>query len=85
MGKIRKRELLRLQKAQKKSHYKLTRKNYRQTDAYIHLTHSDRMTFIEKVADLVRSPSFARLFGEAIDKIHFDPKKSKLSLDLSSG
>lgn len=81
VGKIRKRELLRLQKAQKKSHYKQTRKNYRQTDAYIHLTHSQRMAFIEEIADLVGSLSFARLFGEAIDKIHFDPNKSKLSLD----
>lgn len=81
VGKIRKGVLLRLQKTQKKSHYKQTRKNYRQTDAYVHLTHSERMAFIEEVADLVGSLSFARLFGEAIDKIHFDPNKSKLSLD----
>jgi hypothetical protein len=81
VAKIRKKELLRLQKSQKKAHYKQTRKNYRQTDAYIHLTHSERMSFIEEVADLVGSLSFARLFGEAIDKIHFNPNKSKLALD----
>ena len=81
VSKIRKKELLRLQKSQKKAHYKQTRKNYRQTDAYVHLTHSERIAFIEEVADLVGSLSFARLFGEAIDKIHFDPNKSKLTLD----
>lgn len=81
VGKIRKRELLKLQKSQNKSHYKQTRKNYRHTEAYIHLTHSERMAFIEEIADLVGSFSFARLFGEAIDKIHFDPNKSKLSID----
>jgi len=81
VGKMRKKELFRLQKSQKKAHYKQTRKNYRQTDAYIHLTHAERMSFIEEVADLVGSLSFARLFGEAIDKIHFDPNKSKLTLD----
>lgn len=81
VGKMQKRELLRLQKTQKKSHYKQTRKNYRQTDAYIHLTYSERISFIEEIADLVGSLSFVRLFGEAIDKIHFDPNKSKLSLD----
>lgn len=81
VGKLRKRELLKLQKAQKPKHYKQTRKNYRQTDAYIHLTHAERMAFIEEVADLVGSFSFARLFGEAIDKIHFDPNRSKLSVD----
>ncbi len=84
VGKIRKRELLKLQKSKRKAHYKQTRKNYRQTDAYIHLTHSERMSFIEEIADLVGSLSFARLFGEAIDKIHFDPTKSKLSIDEQS-
>jgi len=81
VSKIRKKELLRLQKSQTKAHYKQTKKNYRHTDAYIHLTHLERVTFIEAVADLVGSFTFARLFGEAIDKIHFDPKKSKLTLD----
>ncbi len=84
VGKIRKRELLKLQKSQRKAHYKQTRKNYRQTDAYIHLTHSERMSFIEEIADLVGSLPFARLFGEAIDKIHFDPTKAKLSIDEQS-
>jgi hypothetical protein len=81
VSKIRKRELLKLQKSQNKTHYKQTRKNYRHTEAYVHLTHSERMAFIEEIANLVGSFSFARLFGEAIDKIHFDPNKSKLSVD----
>lgn len=79
--KIRKRNLLKLQKTQNKKHYKQTRKNYRQTEPYIHLTHAERMEFVEEIADLIGSLSFARLFGEAIDKIHFDPSKSKLTVD----
>ncbi len=79
--KIRKQELLRLQKSKNKNHYKQTKKNYKQTLAYIHLTYQERVSFIEEIADLVGSFSFARLFGEAIDKIHFNPNKSKLSVD----
>lgn len=79
--KIRKSELLKLQKSKNKVHYRQTRKNYRQTQAYIHLTYKERTAFIEEIADLIGSLSFARLFGEAIDKIHFDPNKSKLSVD----
>ncbi len=79
--KIRKQELLRLQKSKNKNHYKQTKKNYKQTLSYIHLTYQERVSFIEEIADLVGSFSFARLFGEAIDKIHFNPNKSKLSVD----
>lgn len=79
--KIRKSELLKLQKSKNHKHYKQTRKNYRQTEAYIHLTHTERVAFIEEIADVIGSLSFARLFGEAIDKVYFDPNKSKLSLD----
>ncbi len=51
--KLRKAELLKLQKSHNKNHYKQTKKNYRQTDAYIHLTHNDRTAFIYELADLV--------------------------------
>lgn len=79
--KLRKIELLRLQKGQNKSHYRQTRKNYRQTEAYIHLTHNERITFIQELADLVGSWTFARLFAECINKIHFDPTRTKQSVD----
>jgi hypothetical protein len=79
--KIRKAELLKLQKSQNRSHYKQTRKNYRQTEAYIHLTHDERIEFIQKLADLVGSWKFARLFAECINKIHFDPNRAKQTID----
>ncbi len=79
--KIRKAELLKLQKSQNKSHYKQTRKNYRQTEAYIHLTYDERVSFIQELADLIGSWKFARLFAECINKIHFDPIRAKQTID----
>jgi Protein of unknown function (DUF3800) len=79
--KLRKAELLKLQKSPNKSHYKQTRKNYRQTEAYIHLTYNERIAFIRELADLVGKWSFARLFAECINKIHFDPIRAKHSVD----
>jgi hypothetical protein len=79
--KLRKVELLKLQKSQNKSHYKQTRKNYRQTEAYIHLTHSERIAFIQELADLIGCWSFSRLFAECINKIHFDPTRTQQSVD----
>jgi hypothetical protein len=79
--KIRKAELLKLQKSQAKSHYKQTRKNYRQTEAYIHLTLEERVSFIQELADLVGSWSFARIFAEGVDKIHFDPSRATQTVD----
>jgi hypothetical protein len=79
--KIRKTEILKLQKSQNRSHYKQTRKNYRQTEAYIHLTYEERISFIQELADLVGSWSFARLFAECINKIHFDPNRTSQSVD----
>lgn len=81
VSKIRKTELLKLQKSPNRNLYKQTRKNYKQTDAYIHLTHAERITFIQELADLVGNWSFARLFAECVDKIYFDPIKSKESVD----
>lgn len=82
--KLRKAELLKLQKSQNKSHYKQTRKNYRQTEAYIHLTHNERIAFIQELADLVGSWSFSRLFAECINKIHFDPARAQQTVDEQS-
>lgn len=79
--KVRKAELLKLQKTSNAGLYKQTRKNYRQTEAYIHLTHNERICFIQELADLVGCWSFARLFAECIDKVHFDPVRAKQSVD----
>lgn len=81
VDKIRKIELLKLQKTPNKTHYKQTRKNYRQTDAYIHLTLAERISFVQELADLVGSWSFARLFAECVNKIHFDPIRAKQTID----
>jgi hypothetical protein len=81
VNKLRKIELLKLQKSQNKSHYKQTKKNYRQTDAYIHLNYDERLAFIQELADLIGKWSFARLFAECVNKIHFDPTRTQQSVD----
>jgi hypothetical protein len=47
------------------------RKNYRKTDAYIHLTLDQRMDFLRQLADLIGSWGNTRLFCHAIDKTSF--------------
>jgi hypothetical protein len=79
--KIRKAELLSLQRSSKKDHYKQTRKNFKQTEAYIHLTLNDRLSFIRDLADLIGGWKHARIFAECINKIHFDPLRAKQSVD----
>ena len=80
--KLRKAELLRLQKSSvSQKLYKRTRKSYRKTESYIHLSYTERKDFINKVATCVGEWGFARLFAECIDKIHFDPVRAGLSAD----
>jgi hypothetical protein len=79
--KIRKSELLRLQKSHKTNKlYHQTKKNYKQTSSYIHLTFEDRKKFIEDLSKVVSGWGFARIFAECIDKIFFDPSKSSQSI-----
>lgn len=68
--------LLRLQQQQKSKAYRQARKNYRQTEAYIHLTRDERRQLVQEIADAVSGWGFARLFAECIDKIYFDPSKT---------
>ncbi len=85
VNKLRKTELLKLQKnPAKKSSFKQVKKNYKQTEAYIHLTYAERISLLQELADLVGNWSFARLFAECIDKVHFDPVRAKLSVDEQS-
>ena len=67
INKYRMRELYRLQKTNHKM-YKQTKKNYKLTLPYVHLTYRQRFNFIEKIANEVASWSFASLFAECIDK-----------------
>ena len=68
-------ELLRVQKENNKR-YKQVRKNYRQTDAYIHLTLAERQEIVKELANLIAGWGVVRLFAECIDKVHFDPVRA---------
>ena len=65
-------ELLRLQRTNRRQ-FKQTQKNYRKTEAYVHLTLDERRKVITELAQLISSWGVARLFAECIDKLHFDP------------
>ncbi|MBM4338070.1 MAG: DUF3800 domain-containing protein [Deltaproteobacteria bacterium] len=77
----RKTDLLNLQKSHKHNLYKQTKKNYKHTENYIHLTYGERISFLEEIARIIGNWGFARLFAECVDKIHFDPKRIKQSVD----
>lgn len=74
-------ELLRLQKSRDSRTYKQSKKNYLHTEPYIHLTRTERQSVIREVADCVANWGFARLFAECIDKIHFDPLRTRRTVD----
>ena len=78
---LRKAELLRLQKSGNHKHYHQTKKNYRKTAPYIHLTYRERIQFIESIATCISNWRFARLFAECIDKIYFDPNRTPQTAD----
>ena len=78
---LRRAELLRLQRLNNSKRYRQTKKNFRHTDSYIHLTLDERRRFVEEVATCVSNWGFARLFAECIDKVHFDPVRARKSVD----
>ena len=81
VNQYRKKELYKLQKSGNKALYKQTRKNYKKTEEYIHLTHAERVEFIQDIADLIGKWGFARIFAECIDKSYFDPSLAKNTVD----
>lgn len=81
---LRKVELLRLQKAANPKLYHQTKKNFQKTEPYIHLTYQERHDFIKEIARCVSRWSFARLFAECVDKIHFDPSRTTQTIDEQS-
>jgi Protein of unknown function (DUF3800) len=74
---LRNAELLRLQRSHNSKHYQLTKKTFRQTISYIHLSFKERHDFILEIADCISNWGFARLFGECVDKTYFDPQRGK--------
>lgn len=81
VSRIRTRELLRLQRSGNSKLYHQTKKNYRKTEAYIHLNYDERKALLLEVARCVGSWGFARLFAECVDKVHFDPSRAPLKVD----
>lgn len=79
--KYRNAELLRLQRSKNQKLYHKTKKNYRQTKDYIHLSLDERREFVKKVASTIGNWNTCRLFAECIDKIHFNPAITRLSID----
>jgi len=81
VDKKRKTELLRLQRVGNSKRYKRTRKSYRNTEDYIHLSYDERVSFVTEVAQCMSGWGFARLFAECVDKIHFDPARVTRTVD----
>lgn len=79
--KKRKSELIRLQRSGNSRQYRQTKKNYKKTSGYVHLTRIERKQLIAEIASCVSNWGFARLFAECIDKIHFDPSRCLQDID----
>ncbi len=77
INQYRKAELYRLQRSKNHNSYHQQKKNYKQTEAYCHLTHKERHNFLMEMAEIIASWDFARLFAECIDKTFFDPVKAR--------
>ena len=45
------------------------------------MTREERISFISTIATVVSGWGFARVFAECIDKTHFDPVRSNLTID----
>ena len=63
---------MRLQRTNRNRQYRQVKKNYHETEKYIHLTQDDRKQLALVLAKCISSWEFARLFAECIDKVHFD-------------
>jgi hypothetical protein len=81
--KLRQQELYSLQKSNPKQYHQ-TKKNFIQTNPYIHLTYNERKKVLVEFSNIVSNWHFARLFAECINKIWFDPNRSQQSIDEQS-
>lgn len=77
----RKAEIFRLQRTNNLKLLKQTKKNYRKTEAYIHLTYAERKKLVLDLAECIANWGFARIFAECIDKVYFDPSRVTHDLD----
>ncbi len=85
VNRLRKMEILQLQKdPNRKGALKQIKKNFKHTEPYIHLTLDERKQFVLDLVREIGSWHFARLFAECIDKIYFDPARSRQSIDEQS-
>jgi hypothetical protein len=82
--KIRKSEIFRLQRSQNKKAYKQTKKTYKNTNPYIHLTFNERKAFIKEVSICISSWTYAKLFAECVDKIHFYPIRAPYNVQTQA-
>lgn len=79
--KLRTEEIYRVRKLGDSKRNSELKKNYRKTEAYIHLTLDERRQVVKEVAQTVGRWNWARLFGECIDKAHFDPVRAQCTAD----
>lgn len=84
VGRLRNKELLNLQYSKKIKQLRQTKINYKKTEDYIHLTFSERQEVVNCIAEKINSWGYARLFAECIDKLHFNPARSKRSINEQS-
>ena len=67
---LREENLRNYNRAGESAKFKQAKKNYSHTEAYIHLSHEERVNLIQEIADMVGSSRYIRIFAECIDKKH---------------
>ena len=70
-----------LAKKKKSSLLSQTKKNFRKTAAYIHLTYQERKAFVLDIAKALSGWKNARLFAECIDKVNYDATRVRNQID----
>lgn len=73
--------LLRLQAAGQGGAYRQAKKTYAHSNAYVHLTLTERKTLACEIADCIAVAGSTRLFAECVDKLYFDPTRTGRSVD----
>ena len=80
VNRYRNRELTRLSGTENDVCRRRARKNFRNTEPYVHLTWEERRRAVHVVAETVSNWGFARLFAECVDKPYFDPTRNQRSV-----
>jgi len=78
---LRNQKRLQLQNSGRSADLKKYKKYVKHTEDYVHLTSDERRSLIREVAACVASWNDAYIFAECIDKIHFDPNKTRRTVD----